>query len=77
MIDKGTPKPQTESESVDLVSPKPRPGGLRKRLALDLDVEAPGKVFVRGRGLDCEWKGAAHLAGNALEPLVTGNATLV
>jgi translocation and assembly module TamB len=54
-----------------------RTGVLRKRLALDLDVEAPGKAFVRGRGLDSEWKGAAHLAGNALEPLVTGNATLV
>jgi len=77
VIDKGAPKANKESETAGPASPKPRPAGLQKRLSLDMDVEAPGRVFVRGRGLDSEWKGACHVGGNALEPLITGNVALV
>ncbi|MGH6901250.1 MAG: translocation/assembly module TamB domain-containing protein, partial [Geminicoccaceae bacterium] len=42
-------------------------------LALDLTVEAPGQVFVRGRGLDSEWQGRLHAEGTVAAPRVTGN----
>jgi translocation and assembly module TamB len=39
---------------------------------LDLTVELPGQVFVRGRGLDSEWQGRLHAKGTVAEPSVTG-----
>jgi translocation and assembly module TamB len=42
-------------------------------LGLDLTVDLPGQVFVRGRGLDSEWEGRLHAEGTVAEPRVTGN----
>jgi translocation and assembly module TamB len=57
-------------------SPTPR---VRRNLQLflDLAVEGPGKIFVRGRGLDSEWKCDLHIAGTASEPKITGNLSVV
>jgi translocation and assembly module TamB len=60
-----------------LLSPLSPPGGLRARLGLDIDIETPGRTFVRGRGIDSEWKGLFHVTGSAIEPSITGNASLV
>jgi translocation and assembly module TamB len=43
---------------------------------LDLDVEFPGRCFVRGPGLDSEWKGALHVAGDADNPVITGDLSI-
>jgi translocation and assembly module TamB len=45
--------------------------------ALDLKVEIPGRLFIRGRGLDSEWKGDLHLIGNAGDPSVTGVLSVI
>jgi translocation and assembly module TamB len=51
-------KPETEnSESV---------------IGLDLNLEIPARAFVRGRGLDSEWRGNAHVGGTAANPAITG-----
>ncbi|HZA65857.1 MAG TPA: translocation/assembly module TamB domain-containing protein [Geminicoccaceae bacterium] len=42
-------------------------------LGLDVTVDLPGQVFVRGRGLDSEWTGNLQVKGTASEPSVTGN----
>lgn len=42
------------------------------RVNLDIVVEMPERIFVRGRGLDSEWGGQVKVAGTASEPLVTG-----
>lgn len=39
---------------------------------LDIGVEAPARLFVRGRGLESEWGGNIAVKGMASEPLVTG-----
>jgi translocation and assembly module TamB len=44
---------------------------------LDLRLEAPGRVFVRGRGLDSEWKGELHLMGNTEKPSLTGVLSVI
>lgn len=45
----------------------------------DLDVTAtvPGRAFIRGRGLDSEWRGQAELTGTSFEPILTGSFELV
>jgi translocation and assembly module TamB len=42
------------------------------RIGLDVVVDMPGRVFVRGRGLDSEWRGRLNVTGVANRPLVVG-----
>jgi len=44
---------------------------------LDVLVELPRRVFVRGRGLDSEWGGAIKISGTAAEPRADGKLDLV
>jgi len=48
-----------------------------ERLSLDLTVGSPGRVYLRGRGLDAELKGARSLGGKLSEPAVKGDLSLV
>lgn len=41
-------------------------------LELDLDLDAPARVFIRGRGLDSEWRGRLHIGGTLDEPVYSG-----
>lgn len=41
-------------------------------IALDLTIDAPGQIFVRGRGLESEWEGNVRVAGTAQQPIVSG-----
>lgn len=45
-------------------------------VALDLILTAPGKIFVRGRGLDAELDGTVRLRGTAASPEPEGYFTL-
>jgi translocation and assembly module TamB len=56
---------------------KPPPPTKPSKLALDLSVELPGQVFVRGRGIDSEWQGNLRLKGSAEEPSVVGVLSMV
>ena len=53
--------------------PPPAPG---PDLALDLTIEAPQQVFVRGRGVHAELGGTVHLQGTAATPVPSGGFTL-
>lgn len=44
---------------------------------LDVLVELPRRVFVRGRGLDSEWGGTVKISGTAAEPKADGKLELV
>ena len=41
-------------------------------ITLDIKIEAPGRIFVRGRGLDSEWRIDLDVKGNAAAPVITG-----
>ncbi|MCW3474549.1 translocation/assembly module TamB domain-containing protein [Limobrevibacterium gyesilva] len=57
--------------------PPPEPGpGITDRIGLDLTVDAPSRVFVRGRGLDAELAGKVHVGGTAAAPRMDGGLTL-
>jgi translocation and assembly module TamB len=61
-----------------LSSPEPsQPRVSLLSLALDVSVEMPGQVFVRGRGLDSEWRGRVHVIGTTAEPSITGKLEVV
>lgn len=44
---------------------------------LDVVVEMPRRVFVRGRGLDSEWAGRISVKGSAADPVISGEVDLV
>ena len=46
-------------------------------LTLDLDITLPGAVFVRGRGLDSEWRGSLDVTGRADEVRLAGFLSVV
>jgi len=41
-------------------------------VTLDLDIQAPGKVYVRGRGLDTELEGKFAVTGTHVKPNIDG-----
>ncbi|HEY4162732.1 MAG TPA: translocation/assembly module TamB domain-containing protein, partial [Dongiaceae bacterium] len=46
------------------------------KIGLDLTVDAPQQVFVRGRGLDAELGGKLAIRGTADQPVILGNLDL-
>lgn len=45
-------------------------------VALDVEVSIPGRLFVRGRGLESEWAGDIAVKGSAAAPAITGEINL-
>ncbi len=70
LIDSATGKvlatPEQSRQSVALLS-----------LALAVDVDMPGQVFVRGRGLDSEWRGKLSVTGTTAQPVIAGALDVV
>ncbi|MDF1720906.1 MAG: translocation/assembly module TamB domain-containing protein [Minwuia sp.] len=52
------PEPQQEEPAEDLP------------ILLDVEVDAPSKLFVRGRGLDTEWAGTVTVKGQLPDPVL-------
>ncbi len=63
----GEPEPKRAEAEV--------PGGFQ--VDLDLAIEIPGRTYVRGRGLDSEWKGALQVGGTAAHPEIRGDLAVV
>jgi translocation and assembly module TamB len=61
--------PERQAE-VDAAANAPPPKSVK--VGLDLAVDAPEQVFVRGRGLDAEMGGALKITGTADMPIITG-----
>ncbi|MGR9177756.1 translocation/assembly module TamB domain-containing protein [Rhizobium leguminosarum] len=49
-----------------------KPGEKSSVITLDLEIDAPSHIFVRGRGIDAELGGRVTIRGTAAAPLVTG-----
>jgi translocation and assembly module TamB len=62
--------PPGRQAAADAAADAPPPKTVK--IALDLAVDAPEQVFVRGRGLDAEMGGALKITGTADAPVVTG-----
>lgn len=51
--------------------------GVNAPIRLNIGVEIPGRVFVRGRGLESEWRGNLTVKGTAAKPVIEGNLSIV
>jgi translocation and assembly module TamB len=51
-------------------------GGESSGIALDLTIEAPGQLFVRGRGINAELGGSLKITGTSSSPIVSGGFEL-
>lgn len=51
----------------------PATNGPARPLELDLDIRAPARVYIRGRGLDSEWQGRLRVGGTLAEPVFLGS----
>ncbi|MFC3124736.1 translocation/assembly module TamB domain-containing protein [Pseudoroseomonas globiformis] len=54
----------------------PPPGPAAPPVALDITVQAPQSILIRGRGLDAELGGQLHVGGTASDPQPDGAFTL-
>jgi len=52
--------------------PEPEVRTKQSTVKLDINIGAPGRLFVRGRGLDSEWKLALTIRGDAARPDIKG-----
>ena len=57
-------------------TPPPRPAPPPAQVALNLTVDAPQQIFVRGRGVDAELGGKMVLGGTTAQPIPSGGFTL-
>jgi len=62
--------PPARQAEVDAAADAPPPKTIK--IGLDLAVDAPEQVFVRGRGLDAEMGGALKISSTADAPIITG-----
>ena len=60
-----------------IAAQEPKMGEGADFLYLDLDVDIPDKFFVRGRGLDSEFKGKLKALGPADDPVIRGTLNVV
>jgi translocation and assembly module TamB len=52
-------------------------GGGSRRVALDISIAAPGRIFIRGRGLDAELGGNLRIIGTAANVVPQGRLDLI
>lgn len=50
--------------------------GASRGIGLDLTIEAPGQLFVRGRGINAEMGGSLKITGTSSSPIVSGGFEL-
>ncbi|SDZ02308.1 autotransporter secretion inner membrane protein TamB [Jannaschia faecimaris] len=64
-------------QTLDGRDPAANGGGGGPAYGLDLTINAPGRVFVRGRGLDAELGGTLRLTGTTANPITAGGFELI
>ena len=67
----------TINDPAAAISEKPKSGDGGTMIQMDLGVNIPDKFFVRGRGLDTEFKGRLKVQGPANNPVVRGTLNVV
>ncbi len=56
--------------------PPPAPPPVQSEIALDVTVDAPEQIFIRGRGLNAELGGRIHIGGTMTNPQPSGALNL-
>src|ERR1051325_1286264 len=69
------PRPPARRDATKPVPAKPSTPAVPA--TLDVKIALPGKVFVRGRGLDSEWRGRFTVSGTSDAPKIIGSLEVV
>lgn len=72
-----TPIPVTMSGQPGATAAKPAPPAPAYPVDLDVAVDFPGRIFVRGMGLDSMWAGNLRVKGTAAQPEIGGAIRIV
>ncbi|UCD11614.1 MAG: translocation/assembly module TamB domain-containing protein [Nitrospinaceae bacterium] len=64
---------QKPKKANEVSPPAAKPDSPPMAVTLDLNIQVPGKVYVRGRGLDTELEGKFHVTGTHIQPNIDGN----
>ncbi|MFB3788092.1 MAG: translocation/assembly module TamB domain-containing protein, partial [bacterium] len=66
-----------EEENPEANRPAPAPAVPALQAHLDLRLDFPNRLFIRGRGLDSEWQGNLNITGNLPRPAIQGKFSIV
>jgi translocation and assembly module TamB len=69
------PSPRAARATTGAGSAKASPPALPA--TLDINITLPGQIFVRGRGLDSEWRGKLAVTGTSAAPQILGSLEVV
>jgi translocation and assembly module TamB len=69
------PSPRAAHATTGAGSGKASPPALPA--TLDINITLPGQIFVRGRGLDSEWRGKLAVTGTSADPQILGSLEVV
>jgi translocation and assembly module TamB len=69
--------PHSTAQRLSEMRRQPARPSLGPRVALDVALALPGQVFLRGRGLDSEWRGKVRLTGDDIHPEIAGRLETV
>lgn len=69
--------PERVQRQADALQPGGGGNASSSGLGLDVILNAPGRIFIRGRGLDAELGGALKLSGTTGSPRATGTFSLI
>src|SRR5207244_12703355 len=63
-----------ETSSKTRKQPPPEPPNQPPALpaTLDITIDMPGNIFVRGHGLESEWRGKLTITGSSAAPVIAG-----
>ena len=64
---------ETNSKTGKRPSPAPANQPPALPAPLDIKIDLPGNIFVRGHGLDSEWRGHLAITGTSAAPVITGS----
>ena len=62
----------SETDAAPYALPEPARATTSVPVALDLNLDFPNRLYVRGRGLQSEWGGSLTLQGTATKPVIAG-----
>lgn len=68
---------QTRKRAGLVLDPEAEGGGANSALRLNLRIDAPNQIFVRGRGLDAELGGGLRLGGTVTDVIPSGRFELI
>jgi translocation and assembly module TamB len=75
VVEKNRPPEMVAAERA--AAPRPVAAAGAGGIALDVDLDAPGRVYLRGRGLNVELALDAHVGGTTSAPQLSGTARVI